>query len=187
MICSCCGKLSNHLLIPDIVSYIKTTYMPFETEFATYATRKYRNFGIQSTSRTESSHAELKRYLKNRLVDLKGLLEAIQTTMTKKRERFESQLAKEKATRFPKHIRVTILNPLCLKVSTAALEKIYQQYLYANEFFTKKLPRSTMRRCTHQFRMQMGLPCAHTVLNRLESQEPFSLEDIDLHWHIEAS
>ena len=28
-----------------------------------------------------------------------------------------------------------------------ALEKIYQQYLYANDFFTRKLPRSTMRRC----------------------------------------
>ena len=161
--------------------------MPYETEFAIYATKKYRNFGILSTSRTESSHAELKNHLRNRLSDLRRLLDGILTTMIKKRERFESKLAKEKATSLPKHSRVTILNPLCLKISNAALEKIYQQYLYANDFFIRKLPQSTMRRCTHQFRMQMGLPCAHEVLNRLELREPFGMEDIDPHWHIQVS
>ena len=49
----------------------------------------------------------------------------MQTTITKKREKFESQLTKEKATRFPKHIQVIILNPFYLKVSTTALKKIY--------------------------------------------------------------
>ena len=106
--------------------------------------------------------------------------------MTKKREKFDAKLAHEKAARYSKHVQVAILNPLCLKISMKALNKVYEKYVEANEYYTKKLPRSSLRSCTHQFRAQMGLPCVHEVLNRLQSQEPFDLVDIDPHWHIEV-
>ena len=106
------------------------TYVPWRHEFALFATRNYRNYGIRATSRTESSHAELKKYLKNRLADLHRLYLAIQTMMENKKERYEAQLARERAGRLPKYTRIA-LNPLCLRVSFKALELIYQQYLPA--------------------------------------------------------
>lgn len=169
-----------------IVSYLENTYVPYTHEFALWSIKNYLNFGIRATSRTESSHAELKRYLRNRLCDLRQLLNAIQAMMMRRKERYESQLAKEKMTRLPVYTRIMVLSPLCLKISFKALELLYQQYQTANEFFTRKRPRNEMRRCTHTFRRQMGLPCSHDVLERLESGETFTMGDINPHWHLKS-
>ena len=118
-------------------------------EFAAYAIKEYRNYGIKSTSRTKNSHAELKNHLKNRLVDLKRLLKAIQVTMTKKYEKFNIKLAHEKTAKYSKHVQIAILNPLYLKISIKALNKVYEKYIEANEYYNNKLPRFSLRSCTY--------------------------------------
>ena len=107
--------------------------------------------------------------------------------MMKRKERYESQLAKEKITRLPVYARVPILTPLCLKISFKALELVYRQYQVANDFFTNRQPRTQMSRCKHTFRRQMGVPCAHEVLERLESDQTLTIDNIDPHWHLKVN
>ena len=42
--------------------------------------------------------------------------------MVRRKERYDSQLEKEKMTRLPVYTRITVLSPLCLKISFKALE-----------------------------------------------------------------
>ena len=49
-----------------IIDYINRTYMPVADQFAEYAVRQLRNYGICVTSRTEASHAQIKRLLQNK-------------------------------------------------------------------------------------------------------------------------
>ena len=43
-----------------------------------------------------------------------------------------------------------------------------------------------MKRCTHTFRRQMGLPCSHDVLERLELGKTFTIGDINPHWYLKV-
>ena len=163
---------------------MEATYLPWRYEFALFATRNYKNYGIRATSRTESSHAELKRYLKNRLADLRRLYSAIEMMMTQKIKRYEVQLAKEKSERLPKYTRIALLNPLCLRVSSKALELIHQQFNQANDYYIGRLQRRDLPPCTRGFRRQYGLPCRHEILERLDAVTPLKVEDCDRHWWI---
>ena len=158
--------------------------MPWIHEFAVFATNEYRNYGIRATSRTESAHAELKRYLKNRLADLHRLYSATENMMKRKQQLFETQLAKEQAERLPKYTRIAFLNPICLRVSYKAMDVIYQQYLQAVDYHNGSLPRADLPVCTRKFRGQYGLPCRHEILERLDAVAPLGIEDCDHHWWI---
>ena len=163
------------------------TYIPWRHEFALFATRYYKNYGIRATSRTEGSHAELKRHLKNRVADLHGLFSAIKTMTDKRTERFDTQLAKEKAERLPKFTRIALFTPLCLHVSFQALDLIHQQYLQASDYHKGILPRQKLPACTRSFRKQYGLPCRHEILERLDAVAPLRIEDCDRHWWIRST
>ena len=107
--------------------------------------------------------------------------------MTRRQERYESQLAKEKMTRLPVYTRVAVLAPLCLKIPFKALELVYQQYQKANDVFTKKQQGAKLPSCTYTFRGQMGLPCSHELLERLELVQTLTIDDIHPHWHLQVS
>ena len=53
--------------------YILTTYFPWRKHFCVCYTSQNRNFGIRVTSRTESSHKEIKSYLLNSTAELRFL------------------------------------------------------------------------------------------------------------------
>lgn len=66
---------------PAIIEYLDLHYIPRQAHFADYAIKGIQNFGISSTSRTESAHASPKAHLSNSKASLDVLLTAIKATL----------------------------------------------------------------------------------------------------------
>ncbi|KAI0995025.1 hypothetical protein K3495_g13156, partial [Podosphaera aphanis] len=88
---------------PEIVIYLNDTYNPWVLQFAQFAVKLHRNFGLKVTSRVEIQHHALKNQLKNRLADLPQLHAAIDEMRRLQEERFESLLSTSKEKRITKH------------------------------------------------------------------------------------
>ena len=77
--------------------------------------------------------------------------------------------------RVPHDINIPIFAELIGKVTPFALRKIFIQYRCLS---TLPLPKYT-----NMFTQSMGLPCAHTILDRCFQREDIHLSDVHLHWH----
>jgi len=161
------------------LKYLEKHYLPWRKQYAEYAVKLLPNYGIKVTSRTESSHSELKSYLKNRLADLHKLYETIRQMTLVKKARYILQLKKEDR-RAPISIEdEPVLEPLARKIGWKALDKIAEQFQYAK----KSLIRGTWDlNCSCVFRSQFGLPCWHDILPKIAEGGKLSVEDCDRHW-----
>ena len=74
------------------ISYILDTYLVFREQFVECFINKYRNFDIRVTSRTESSHKEIKSYLHNSTADVKFLADRIEQMIKDKESKYKSDL-----------------------------------------------------------------------------------------------
>ena len=177
------GEFSNQ---NRLLEYLEKQYIPYRHQFVQYSTQMFKNFGIRSTSPTEGSHASLKKNMRNRLISLFQLERSIAATLADKQKKFNSQLAKEKIFRLQKYARIPLFSQICTQVSFKALELLYEQYLRAYEVYKhrQRNPPPSLPRCTSGFWLQMGLPCQHKILERLEIVGPLQLEDCDHHWHL---
>lgn len=92
-----------------------------------------RNYGIKTTSRTESSHHELKVYLLNRFADLHRLQEKIKMMLHQRRQTYYLTFENERSRRRTQWDKHECLRPLIGKVSRLALDKVYHQMLLAKE------------------------------------------------------
>ena len=127
-------------------------------EFARYATEIYRNFGIKATSRSEGSHAVLKRLLRNRLAHLEQLHTAIRTVYERIAMKFESKLQKQRDKKFLHLEGIKLFRQLHYHVSFFAITKIEEQYLLAKRIFDRS-PNDMIPHCRDAFTSQFGLPC----------------------------
>lgn len=135
------------------------------------------------TSRTESSHYELKAYLKNRHACLFDLHSKIWEMVLARRLRYRVAFEKEHTTRRVEWDTIPILQPLIFKVGWVALAKIAQQARYANDEFAGKIQPS---QCSQAFTQQWGLPCRHQISHMMTVQGPLGLNDLDPHWWLKA-
>ena len=171
-----------------------TTYVAkVKDQWATHSTRSFRNFGITSTSRTEGLHAQLKRFLSNRLASLSKLGAAIVLFIDKQHSRYSTSLAKQDTKFCPKHRNTPVMRLVLFEIGWKAKEMVWQQYVAARDHYEQGecLPTT----CSGRFWKQWGLPCRHTIYDRLEKAEEcengiemieFALkkEDFDTHWYL---
>src|SRR5436190_17647509 len=102
--------------------------MPLEAEWAAYATKTYRNFGCISTSRVEGLHAQMKRYLINRLACLKQLGDAIRSRTEAMKREYDFKLVREMSRVTSTYKNTGMLRHIVLDVGFKALRMIYIQY-----------------------------------------------------------
>lgn len=79
------------------VSYILTTYFPWRKHFCVCYTSQNRNFGIRVTSRTESSHKEIKSYLLNSTAELRLLATRVEQLVKDQQARYAAAEAEQAA------------------------------------------------------------------------------------------
>lgn len=79
------------------VSYILTTYFPWRKHFCVCYTSQNRNFGIRVTSRTESSHKEIKSYLLNSTAELRFLATRVEQLVKDQQARYAAAEAEQAA------------------------------------------------------------------------------------------
>jgi hypothetical protein len=175
-----------------LINYLATTYLPWRHEFALHHVKSLRNYGIMATSRVESAHRAIKRFLKNRLSSLDRLYEVIRTTCADQRAAFIAQSAKERTQFAPKYRLIgRLFQDLLSKVSFKALELIWKQYRLAHvDWIANRKTGDAFATCTKAFTTQWGLPCKHFIRWLLQGGEeqgsnPKALslvDDIDKHW-----
>ena len=178
-------------LLEGIVVYLATTYWPLREEWAVSYTNQYRNYGIRTTSRSESAHAELRNVLVNPMTSLLGVFEAIQLLVRRKEEVYEAKVAREATSCRDVFRRNALLTPIAEKVSWKGLQLIHSQSLWARRHM---LDGNDPSFCYLRYNDQFGLPCVHQLIRRMRLQEdergnkvvevikPLSLDEIDGQW-----
>ena len=151
--------------------------------FAAYSIRHHRNYGVRVTSRTESAHAGLKKFLLSRNTDLNELHKAVFMFKDRLEARYREKLFEnQKIPRFSQ--QHTLYKYLRTKISRQALERLDNQRARAQESLEHQ---TALPACTGTFSQQFGLPCQHFVKEKLFNQSPLQLREIDRHWHLRRS
>jgi hypothetical protein len=150
-------------------------------EFCHFAIRNYRNYGIRVTSRTEGAHGQLKAHLKNGIGDLQKLHQAILRTNKRVYDKYNVLLQNE-LEKTPQGIRKhAVLKGLRHQVSHYALNQLGKQADKALEALKAGRDLPT---CSSTFTNQYGLPCAHKITTKLQSDSVISLNNLDPHWRL---
>lgn len=142
-------------------------YLPWRHQFAYYRVKNNRNCGIMSSSRAESAHRSIKRYLKNRLSDLVQLYQAIRMQAVDAQTEYKQRLAQQRSSVAAKYTRNGLVRDLTLRVSTKALELIWRQVRLDHAAWLKNPQGNPYSECSAAFTKQYGLPCKHLVWHLL--------------------
>ena len=157
-------------------------------QFAEFAVKLLRNYGHKTTSRTESSHAQLKSYLRKKLPNLLVLHEKIFQMVKEKESSYKSKVEDQWRRHKHKHFKRNFLRPIVHKVTFKALDSVYDQYTAAVESLKGQQlgkPGSALPPCTGAFEKHWGIPCRHTIFSKFERGEGLSQIDFDVHWWLD--
>jgi hypothetical protein len=176
-----------------ILSYLYRTYMPVREQWARCFIRRYRNFGCRVTSGTEASNNNVKSYLLNGMSNLYRLVEAIDDMLTDQEKDFRQACATDEVLTRPEHTgrSAEYLGELPQVVSQKALSLIIREYRRA----LKAIPTASNLRpetlgvcnddCSISF--ELGIPCRHRILSKLEDNMPLTKWDVHPRWHLRQS
>lgn len=167
-----------------IINYLSATYVPQRAQFATFLTKAYRNFKNTATSRNESSHAELKATIRNRLADLYVLHEKIWEMTLKKSLAYKIKFVKQTNRRRSEWDKFPVVRHLVYRIGWHAMDQIIKQ---ADIAMDDLQGRKRMPPCTGSFRAQWGLPCCHELERKVACNTPLFLFDVDVHWHLKLT
>lgn len=172
-----------------ILTYLQKTYLSIRHQWARCFIREYPNLGTKTTSPTEGSNHSIKSYVINGNCDLHRVALALQEMITRQERVFNEAVAIQQTRLRFDYINKAWLGNVPLTVSYWAVNQIDRQYRMAlaarpsaRQPFPPPLPR-----CQGVFSNQYGLPCSHTIYERLEAGEPLEQWDIHPQWHLERS
>ncbi|KAI7946885.1 hypothetical protein MJO29_011412 [Puccinia striiformis f. sp. tritici] len=166
------ANLANHSP-PKVMEYLTANWIPIKNQFVQYLINDHLHFGNLCTSRAESMHAALKRFLK-------GATSSLRTTISDMYDAVRHQLHEvlvSTATQKTVHINnlPEILSQLGGKISHAALKM-------ARKTLTDPMKPRECKNCKYE--LHMGIPCVHKM-KELEGLGVFlTREDFHPQWHL---
>jgi len=148
------------------VAYITATYMPYRHQWAQCFIKHYRNFGQRVNSPNETAHKALKSILITGRGHLLTLHNAI-VEMNSRKQRIYEEKATEQDLRLVNTYRNQewLDDGLPTDLTRAAMALVWDQGKVARA--ARKNGHSLLP-CTKSFTQQMGLPCSHTIFDKLE-------------------
>jgi hypothetical protein len=176
-----------------ILSYLYRTYMPVREQWARCFIRGYRNFGCRVTSGTEASNNNVKSYLLNGMSNLYRLVEAIKDMLNDQEKDFRQACANDEVLTRPEHIGrgAEYLGELPQVVSQKALGLITHEYRRALKAIptASNIRPETLGACTDDCSVsfELGIPCRHRILSKLEDNTPLTKWDVHPRWHLRQS
>ena len=156
-----------------ITSYLSRTYIPERYQFAYFSVKNFRNYGITVTSRTESSHAQSKAYLKNRFLDLYQLYMRI-FEQSEQRQTYRERFEKEIGRRQTQWLHEPIFANIVQKIGWKPMKEIELQSNKVKEHLQLK---TQLKLCTGNFTSQWGLPCCHQIIPLMQGTHSLQLEE----------
>ncbi|KJZ69123.1 hypothetical protein HIM_11491 [Hirsutella minnesotensis 3608] len=169
-----------------IVKYISSEYMPWREQWARCYICRYRNFGQRVNSPVETAHKDIKSYLLTGTGDLLHLHNALLQMIENKDRHYVTEAARQQMRQRQEYLGQQWLGRLNVEISYYGIELLARQHCWA----TAAMPSASraavpLRACTGQFTQQYGLPCAHTILQRLEADSVLAKEDVHPRWWLE--
>lgn len=155
--------------------------MPLAHQFAEYAVKQLRNYGITVTSRTEASHSQVKRLLRSRNGDLRQLNGAVKEYHVRQKERY-AELLHYNETKIPSFASGNALYQVIRgRVSHDALKEIRDQEKAARDAMAAG---NAPNQCSNLWAQQMGLPCSHVLRQKIADGQMIEMRDIHRHWYL---
>jgi len=158
------------------ISYCTRTWLLWKEKLVAYWVNQSYHFGVTVTSPIEGCYAVLKSYLRSRSSDLRTVFQRLQHFWTAQHESFKSALAQQKL-RPKRQLNTPLFAAVLQHVHSFALQKVLQEY---GKLPTKGPPPQECH-CTIPY--SHGLPCYHTIWERIQNGGVILLEDIHFHWH----
>jgi hypothetical protein len=159
---------------PDTAAYLITVVLPLKEHFVAYLIDRLPHFGNHITSRVESLHAYIKKFINTSTGSFAAVVKQIHRAI-------DSQVH-ERYVESAQHLykRLTGLPPMIANlngiISHFAL-KIVNASLKANP------PKTT---CTGNYSAYMGIPCIHQVHDAKTEGSKFSADDFHAQWHVKT-
>lgn len=122
----------------ESLDYWEKYYIPFKKEICTYYTSQNRNYGITATSRSEGSHAVLKKLLKNRKTDLNQLHTRIVQLTRRIQHNYKDRVGIDRRETLSNRLDAFLYKHLFKHVPKIALLKIEGQAAIARERLKEK-------------------------------------------------
>ena len=173
-----------------ILMYFYNTYLPISAQWAHCFIKKYRNFGVRVTSGTEASNNNVKSYLLNGMSHLYGLVEAIEGMLGDQEQDFSDNCAQGEVltARAYSGPGSEYLGELRMVMSQPGLSLIAKEYRHA----ARSIPSRScpwpepIGVCNDDCSVswQLGIPCRHTLHNKLETGTSLAKWDVHPRWHL---
>ena len=158
---------------PEVTTYLSSTWLCHKQDFVLAWTRHVMHFGHVTTSRVESAHAALKKWLQVSTGDILGVCSLLETAC-EEQERSLSQINNFQRT----HNLVVCSNSLWRdvnkRISRHAMELGREQYL--------KSLAPNIEPCSNTFTQTMGIPCSHQIRQMRLNNTIFTINDFNKHW-----
>ena len=162
----------------ESVQYLQNTWLPYKEHFVSAWTNRYFHMGTVVTSRVESSHAALKKWLGASTGDLWDVVTKISQELVNQDHNRYAEIEVQRI-RIQHHFRIPFLQNVLGNVSFHALTLIKKQHDDAVRHGRSALPQVG---CTGEFTRTMGLPCEHLIATWLLSDRKVELNDIHPQW-----
>lgn len=129
--------------------------------------------GMLNTSRVESTHSFLKRFLSSSVGDLLTVFREFDLAIEHQLHELRKIAADDRVKR-PAFCSEAVFSKVVNRVSSAALNAVH-----------KSLSASAEPKCACKIKVIMGFPYAHDVRDRISRNEVLEVSDFHKHWHLE--
>jgi hypothetical protein len=156
------------------VGYIDKTWIVHKDKFVRAFTDTYFHFGSRSTSRGESSHYAIKRYLNLARCDLLLVYKKLNVFLENQFIELRKHIEEDKIKIAHLH-RLPVMSRLVNQISNFSLRKIREQHSQSLQDESD---------CTGLFTKTYGLPCRHTIKEYIQQKKPLELELVHSQWYL---
>jgi hypothetical protein len=164
--------------------------MPVRKQWARCFIKRYRNFSARIILGTEASNNNVKSYFLNGMSHLYQFVEVIENIIVNQQKSFEQACANDEVLTAPEYRgpKAEYFGKLSMQISFKGLQYIARKHTKAQQAIpTGSNPRprslgSCGETCTTSW--ELGIPCCHTILKKLESNTLLTKRDVHPHWYI---
>lgn len=167
---------------PNTVHYLEKNILKDKEQFMGPWTSHFANFGQTSSSRAESGHAYIKRYIQSSQQDLfqvcEQLMQGLDTQVANATQRLATDETMMVCNLPP------IFSDINRKVSCYVVSRLMKEYKKMLKE-RKEAPGAQKRLCTGTYAKRMGDPCGQILGELLDSKKKLSLGHLHLQWHLQ--
>ena len=164
----------------QVVEYLQKNILPHRQLFMTAWAGKLAHLGNISSSRAESGHSFIKKYILTNRMNMAKVFLTLSGEVDRQLEQIVSRQSHE-MTKWLSHVP-SALRPLHGKISCYASSLAKEQYQKLKQM--DKEGGDQENPCSGTFTTSMGIPCAHRMKDILEQKGQLEPDDFHLQWHL---